>query len=200
MSKILDCGRSHCHRYGGHLEASLPHHNRLRSQLDEPHAWERTWQSQTVDFALVLTLSTIGKEPTTPQTETYCHPRSLVLLTGRTTVLVDHHCCSAGQRDTDVLSLSELVGHMVKYNAATTWCMAGLVAIISAQRSSTETADVIIYGGTPAGIAAAVQLARLNHTVIIINPLTDLGGMMSGECQIIGTLCCCLPDRRAGPD
>lgn len=49
-------------------------------------------------------------------------------------------------------------------------------------RSVTEirTADVIIYGGTSAGVIAAVQVKKSGKSVILISPSTHLGGMTSG--------------------
>ncbi|GMW03371.1 MAG: hypothetical protein AMXMBFR84_45050 [Candidatus Hydrogenedentota bacterium] len=40
--------------------------------------------------------------------------------------------------------------------------------------------DVVVYGGTSAAIAAAVQVARMGHTVIVVSPDTHLGGLSSG--------------------
>ena len=44
----------------------------------------------------------------------------------------------------------------------------------------TETADIVVYGGTPAGIAAAVQAARMGKSVILLEPGKYLGGMVTG--------------------
>ena len=41
-------------------------------------------------------------------------------------------------------------------------------------------ADVVIYGGTSAGAAAAVQVSRMGHSVILIEPGTHVGGLTSG--------------------
>ena len=41
-------------------------------------------------------------------------------------------------------------------------------------------ADVIIYGGTSAGIAAAIQTARYGKSVILIEPTNRLGGLTTG--------------------
>jgi hypothetical protein len=41
-------------------------------------------------------------------------------------------------------------------------------------------ADVCVYGGTAGGVVAAVAAARMNRTVILLNPTGHLGGMMSG--------------------
>lgn len=49
---------------------------------------------------------------------------------------------------------------------------------LSAQKNF--KADVIIYGGTSAAITAAVQVKRMNHTVIIVSPDKHLGGLSSG--------------------
>lgn len=40
--------------------------------------------------------------------------------------------------------------------------------------------DLVVYGGTPGGIAAAVQVARLGKTVLLIEPGNRLGGASSG--------------------
>ena len=41
-------------------------------------------------------------------------------------------------------------------------------------------ADLVIYGGTAGGAAAAVQARRLGRTVVLIEPGRHLGGMTSG--------------------
>ena len=40
--------------------------------------------------------------------------------------------------------------------------------------------DVVVYGGTSGGIAAAVQTARMGKSVILIEPGKHLGGLTSG--------------------
>jgi hypothetical protein len=40
--------------------------------------------------------------------------------------------------------------------------------------------DLVIYGGTSAGIVAAVQAARMGKSVMVINPGTHLGGLTTG--------------------
>jgi glycine/D-amino acid oxidase-like deaminating enzyme len=52
--------------------------------------------------------------------------------------------------------------------AVTTVCLGAIV----------ET-DVCIYGSTPSGIAAAVQVARQGKSVVIVTPDKHLGGMSS---------------------
>lgn len=43
-----------------------------------------------------------------------------------------------------------------------------------------NSADVVIYGGTSAGISAAIQAARLEKSVLIIEPTRRLGGLTTG--------------------
>ncbi len=49
-------------------------------------------------------------------------------------------------------------------------------------RESDEPAeyDVVVYGGTSAGVIAAVQAARMGKSVVLICPESHLGGMTSG--------------------
>jgi ribulose 1,5-bisphosphate synthetase/thiazole synthase len=42
------------------------------------------------------------------------------------------------------------------------------------------TYDVVVYGGTSAGVAAAVQAARMGKKVVLIEPTAHLGGLSSG--------------------
>lgn len=41
-------------------------------------------------------------------------------------------------------------------------------------------ADVVVYGGTSAGVAAAVQAARMGKSVILVGPDVHLGGLSAG--------------------
>lgn len=52
----------------------------------------------------------------------------------------------------------------------------------AALRASAEDTvyDVVVYGGTSAGIIAAVQTARLGRSVILIEPTRHLGGLTTG--------------------
>ncbi|MGM0667250.1 MAG: FAD-dependent oxidoreductase [Bacteroidota bacterium] len=43
-----------------------------------------------------------------------------------------------------------------------------------------NSADIVIYGGTSAGISAAIQGARLGRSVILIEPSNRLGGLTTG--------------------
>ncbi len=40
--------------------------------------------------------------------------------------------------------------------------------------------DIVVYGGTSAGIAAAIQASRMNKSVLLIAPSGHLGGLTSG--------------------
>lgn len=46
--------------------------------------------------------------------------------------------------------------------------------------SNTFEADVIVYGGTSAGVMAAVQVRRMGKSVILVSPDVHLGGLSSG--------------------
>lgn len=46
--------------------------------------------------------------------------------------------------------------------------------------ASTYQADVIIYGGTSAAVIAAVQVAKMGKSVILVSPDIHLGGLTSG--------------------
>ena len=41
-------------------------------------------------------------------------------------------------------------------------------------------ADVVVYGGTSAGVAAAIQSARMGKTVVLIEPTDHVGGLTTG--------------------
>jgi hypothetical protein len=54
------------------------------------------------------------------------------------------------------------------------------VAAFSCASAATPTYDVVIYGGTSGGVAAAVQAARLGRTAVLIEPTQFLGGLTTG--------------------
>lgn len=45
---------------------------------------------------------------------------------------------------------------------------------------ASETADVCVYGGTSGGVAAAIQVARMGKSVVLLEPGRHLGGMTAG--------------------
>lgn len=57
-------------------------------------------------------------------------------------------------------------------------CFLLAIATLSAQQS--RKADVVVYGGTAAGVVAAVQTARMGHSVILLEPGRFIGGMTTG--------------------
>ena len=59
--------------------------------------------------------------------------------------------------------------------------LTSLLAVISGSVSAAESRqDVVVYGGTSAGIAAAIQAARMGHSAVIVEPGQQLGGLTSG--------------------
>ena len=58
-----------------------------------------------------------------------------------------------------------------------------ITLVISSCSQNTEldnTYDVVVYGGTSAGIIAAIQSAKLGKTTVLIEPSKHLGGLTSG--------------------
>src|SRR5215208_4498365 len=55
-----------------------------------------------------------------------------------------------------------------------------LAAIALGGAQATPVYDLVIYGGTSAGVVAAVQAKRMGKTVVIVSPDTHLGGLSSG--------------------
>jgi predicted dehydrogenase len=47
-------------------------------------------------------------------------------------------------------------------------------------RHKSQVADVVVYGGTSAGIVAAIQTRRLGKTVVLVEPSNHLGGLTTG--------------------
>jgi hypothetical protein len=54
------------------------------------------------------------------------------------------------------------------------------LALLDGRTIAVEEYDVVVYGGTAGGVAAAVQAARLGKRVVLIEPGKHLGGMTSG--------------------
>ena len=54
-------------------------------------------------------------------------------------------------------------------------------ALVSLRAASAPTsADVVIYGGTSSGVAAALQTARMGKSAVLIEPTQFLGGLTTG--------------------
>jgi hypothetical protein len=45
---------------------------------------------------------------------------------------------------------------------------------------TTQSFDLVIYGGTSAGVSAAIQASRMGKTVILIEPTNRIGGLTTG--------------------
>ena len=58
--------------------------------------------------------------------------------------------------------------------------MAGFLLSPLRAQAADSIHDVVIYGGTSAGIAAAIQTTRMGHSTIVIEPGQHLGGLTSG--------------------
>jgi hypothetical protein len=56
----------------------------------------------------------------------------------------------------------------------------GVLAPARAADPAQRSADVVVYGGTSGGIAAAVQTARMGKSVILVEPGRHLGGLTTG--------------------
>ncbi|SHN45238.1 FAD-dependent oxidoreductase [Chitinophaga sp. CF418] len=55
-----------------------------------------------------------------------------------------------------------------------------LLYLMQARAQTPVEADVVIYGGTSAAITAAVQVKKMNRSVVIVSPDKHLGGLSSG--------------------
>lgn len=60
------------------------------------------------------------------------------------------------------------------------WWLAAAVCSLNASSAAPARYDVVVYGGTSAGVAAAVQASRLGKSVVVVCPETHLGGLSSG--------------------
>src|SRR5882724_6680490 len=68
------------------------------------------------------------------------------------------------------------------------WWIVGVVGLVvlfptrlqAQPKERIITADVVVYGGTPAGIVAAVTVAREGKSVVLVEPGKHLGGMLTG--------------------
>jgi hypothetical protein len=59
-------------------------------------------------------------------------------------------------------------------------CVVLSVCYCTALQAQSKTYDVVIYGGTSAGVAAAVQISRMGKSAVLIEPGKHLGGLTSG--------------------
>src|SRR3954468_13768689 len=61
------------------------------------------------------------------------------------------------------------------------------IALINSPSFAQNQYDVVIYGGTSGGIAAAVQAARMGKTVALIEPTSRIGGMTTNGLSFTDT-------------
>ncbi len=54
------------------------------------------------------------------------------------------------------------------------------LAMFSCQENNSKTYDLVVYGGTSGGIAAAIQAKRMGKTVLLIEPSSRIGGLTTG--------------------
>ncbi|MDE3743466.1 FAD-dependent oxidoreductase [Maribacter polysaccharolyticus] len=55
-----------------------------------------------------------------------------------------------------------------------------LIIIFQTLDAQTKKYDIVIYGGTSAGVAAAIQSSRMDKSVVLIEPTNRLGGLTTG--------------------
>lgn len=51
---------------------------------------------------------------------------------------------------------------------------------MSTGQSNTTAYDIVIYGGTSAGVTAAIQASRMRKSVVLIEPTSRIGGLTTG--------------------
>src|SRR5436190_6139449 len=57
-------------------------------------------------------------------------------------------------------------------------CALALTFAAVMQAQPAGVVDIVVYGGTPAGVSAAVQAARMGRSVILVAPEKHLGGIV----------------------
>jgi len=73
-----------------------------------------------------------------------------------------------------------MAGFVVRAGLRVAAWAAGVLAVSAPAAETLKQADVVIYGATSAGVAAAVQVSRMGHSVILIEPGKHVGGLTSG--------------------
>ncbi len=71
------------------------------------------------------------------------------------------------------------IRHILVVAAVLSWTMVPTWAQ-DIRPADIPNADVVVYGGTSAGVAAAVQVSRMGHSVVLIEPTRHIGGLTSG--------------------
>ena len=55
-----------------------------------------------------------------------------------------------------------------------------LVMMIQVSSAQSKKYDIVVYGGTSAGVAAAIQASRMGKSVVLIEPTNRVGGLTTG--------------------
>jgi hypothetical protein len=69
---------------------------------------------------------------------------------------------------------------MIPLNYRTILLVLIFSVIVTTETKGQKDYDVVIYGGTSAGIAAAIQSSRMGKTVVLIEPTSRIGGLTTG--------------------
>lgn len=72
--------------------------------------------------------------------------------------------------------------HMKKHCVIlTAFVLVGFSSLLSAEPKAVppEQFDVLVYGATPGGVASAISAARHGHTVLLVEPTTRIGGLLT---------------------
>ena len=59
------------------------------------------------------------------------------------------------------------------------WCLL-LSFVTMVVNGQTKKYDIVIYGGTSAGVSAAIQSSRMGKSVVLIEPTNRIGGLTTG--------------------
>ncbi|CAL1516459.1 FAD-dependent oxidoreductase [Chitinophaga sp. MM2321] len=60
----------------------------------------------------------------------------------------------------------------IKYLITICWCFLSVITFAQSRY------DVVVYGGTPGGFTAAIQVARMGKSVVLIEPSAHIGGIV----------------------
>ncbi len=60
-------------------------------------------------------------------------------------------------------------------------CLISLVLMVQFTNAQSKNYYIVIYGGTSAGVAAAIQSSRMSKSVALIEPTNRIGGLTTGD-------------------
>jgi hypothetical protein len=100
------------------------------------------------------------------------HGEKIIWL-GKSTV---HHA----ERDDYNRSTTANDRHRIIMRLTTLFAILALAGPIAEDRAKAAEHDIVVYGGTAGGVAAAVQGARMGKSVVLIEPGRNIGGLTSG--------------------